>query len=525
MEWPVVDAVLRRRYTRQVVQHLPGDREVGLGAGRRGSDRHGRCQGILGKRKTRQHGGADLLSQRLAGHVGELEVDTPVDTAAPGLVLGLAEIGETAGDPRQSNTGGGETGVFAESSGQHRDSRSAERGVARNIVGVRRVDEQRGPVAIGHRGSIAIRIGVLDRGHGPPVAVGVLGVPAGDGGVGQRDIELCEQARIGRQAVALGGGHLRRNLVPVTRRREASFAVGPELRLLGLVRGAGRPGGHAELFDFVDCVRIGGGVESRWWTRTEFTRRGQRKRRHILPLGFFGNVEHGPGGTPLAQGLVTGVQNECVGTVALTGGPDSICHAQTQCNAGVLGRAIREGPQVADECGVEDVFLGRIGEAENPVCRHRRCHLRVDRAGHAELDQIGRAAFDGGQRVILRQAEHRQRAGSHFRIGRVALDSAQGDVVPDQHRVGLRLRHTGQRAREGLRVAGRIGGGQRDQVVAQRQFDVGQYKETPGAGNGADALAGQCDGGAFLGLPIDLRARRCRLRAGGVAGIGIRECK
>ncbi|HRF11815.1 MAG TPA: hypothetical protein PLR37_06745, partial [Candidatus Accumulibacter phosphatis] len=74
----------------------------------------------------------------------------------------------------------------------------------------------------------------------------VLGVPGRDRGVGQRDIQLREEARVGGQAVALRRRQRRGDAVPVARRRIGAGAVGPEARDLGQIAGRGIAGEVAE---------------------------------------------------------------------------------------------------------------------------------------------------------------------------------------------------------------------------------------------------------------------------------------
>ena len=60
------------------------------------------------------------------------------------------------------------------------------------------------PGFIGDGGVVAVFIGALDGGDGSPVVVVILGVPDGDAGVGEGDIEQGEKLRgLGERQIAL----------------------------------------------------------------------------------------------------------------------------------------------------------------------------------------------------------------------------------------------------------------------------------------------------------------------------------
>src|SRR5262249_59693026 len=75
-----------------------------------------------------------------------------------------------------------------------------------------------------------------------PGVVGVLGVPDRDGGVGQRDVHLGQQPRVGGQREAVGLGELVGDPVP----HRGGGVVLPEDRGLGLLGGAHGAGGGAQ---------------------------------------------------------------------------------------------------------------------------------------------------------------------------------------------------------------------------------------------------------------------------------------
>ena len=96
-----VDADHRTGHPRQVVQHLPGDGEVGVGGGRRGRKHDlGRLH-VLREGKLGQHCLRDLLADGLAGQVVRRRVDARINATETGLVSSLAEAGEASHHVRQ----------------------------------------------------------------------------------------------------------------------------------------------------------------------------------------------------------------------------------------------------------------------------------------------------------------------------------------------------------------------------------------------------------------------------------------
>ena len=194
-----VDADGGRGHARQVVQHLAAQRRVGVGGGRNRLQHHVWRLEVLGQCKARQHGGCHLAADGVALRVVEAVVDAAIDAAEAGLGGRLAETGVAARDTQQRGRAGGEADVVAEDGRQDAGAGCAERGMARDVAGVRRRDQQRCPVGIDIGGGIAVLVGQLDGGDRAPVVVGVLGVPAGDGGIGQRHRQLGHHAGIGTQ--------------------------------------------------------------------------------------------------------------------------------------------------------------------------------------------------------------------------------------------------------------------------------------------------------------------------------------
>ena len=484
-----VDADLGVGHAREVVQHLAGQGQVGVDGRRHGVEHHlGRLH-VLRQRELGQHGLSDLRTDGLAGVVVQARVDAAVDAADAGLVSGLAEARERACHPCQRGAGGGEAGVVAEGGGQDTGRSGAEGAVPGHVARVRRGDEQRRPVRVQGGRGVAVLVGVLDRRHGAPEVVEVLGVPAGNGSIGQRHVELRHQACIGTQAVALGCGHLRGNLSPVARGRVAARTVGPELGLLGLVGRARAAGGAAQALHFDDGGRVGGRIQAGRWRRAELVARGQCEGRHLAPLRVLRHAVQRGGGAPLAE-LGAAVVRDKVQIAVV--GPD-VDHgardAVAQGDAGRLGGAVGDGGQAGGERGVELGALAGVEAVEHAVSRLGGSCLGVDCAGDCALHQESRRALDGGQGVVDRNALHGQHAGGHGRVGDVELDGLQRDVDPIQHGIGLHDGAAGQRAGDGLAVAGRIGHPQGDAVVAAGQAHAGQLEHARAAGGAAGRLA------------------------------------
>ena len=124
--------------------------------------------------------------------------------------------------------------------------------MAGDVFGERRRDEQRGPGWVRHGGSVAVAVRLSDGSDRSPEVGREFGVPGNDRGVGQGDVELREQPGVVGHAVALLLRDGLGNLIPLTGRRDRAGTVGPEPRDLGLIDRAGRAGGFAESFDFVE---------------------------------------------------------------------------------------------------------------------------------------------------------------------------------------------------------------------------------------------------------------------------------
>ena len=205
------------------------------------------------------------------------------------------------------------------------------------------------------------------------------------------------------------------------------------------------------------------------------------------------------------------------------GGQNRIGHAQAQCDAGVLGLAVGNRCQGGGQRGVEVALLRRVGQAQDAVGGGGHRGLSVGGAIDAELHQVGRRAFDGGQGVVLRQTDQGQVARGHRRVSHIQLDGPQRDVDPHQHRVGLHLHHAGERAGHALAVAGGVGHAQGDGVVACSEGDARQLEGPRATGRGAQALGCQCDGRARLGHATQHRDGSAGLADVAVQRVGGRD--
>ena len=414
-----VDANGRAGHTRQVVQHLAADGEVGIDGRRCGHDHDlGRLH-VLRQRKLGQHGLRHMFTDRLAGQVVRHRMDAAVDTAQACLVSRLAEAGEVAHHVGQRGRGGGKRGVVAKGGNQDARRRGAEGGVARDITGVRRCDQQRGPVGVDRGGGIAVQVSALDGGDRAPHVVGVFGVPAGDGRIGQRHVKLRHQAGIGADRVALGCRHLRGDQVPVAGRGVAATAIGPEVRLLGLVCGAAAASGTAQAFNLVQLGGVLCRVQCRRCRGTELIARSQRKRGHLGPLHVLRHQVQRPGGAPLADGGAAAVRNKVEVTVGGADVDDGTRNAVAQRNAGSFGGAVGNGPQAGGQRSVKLGALRRKQRVQHAVGGLGRCGLGVHTARDRALHQEGRCALDGRKGVVHRNALHGQHAGGHGRVGHV----------------------------------------------------------------------------------------------------------
>ncbi len=117
----------------------------------------------------------DLAAQHETGLVVQARVEARVDTAKSGFGRGGVEAAEGAGDTGQCWRGDGERDIAVEG-GQDRGCSCAEGAVRAGVGRIRwsRCKGHPGRVADGQR--VAVGVGELDSGDGPPKPVGVLGV-------------------------------------------------------------------------------------------------------------------------------------------------------------------------------------------------------------------------------------------------------------------------------------------------------------------------------------------------------------
>ena len=223
---------------------------------------------------------------------------------------------------------------------------------------------------------------------------------------------------------------------------------------------------------------------------------------------------HRPGGAPQAslRAAVVG----CVVQVTVAGADGQHRHgnAVAKRDAGGLGRAVGDLGQAGAQGRSERTALGRVELVEHAVGGLGGGGIGRDRTSHRALHQEGGGALDGGQAVVDGDALDSQHAGGHGRGGGVALDRLQRGGDPVQHRIGLRLGRAGERAGDGLAVAGGVGDGQADAVVALAQVHAGQLEHAGGAGGGVGSLAGQ----SYRGTRIRRAAQGDDGRTGLVVG-------
>ena len=136
-----------------------------------------------------------LATDGQAVDVVERVVDPAVDSAPPRLRRRRVEAVERPGVGHALRTHG-EVVVIPEQGRQDPGRRPAHRAVGRGVGGEVRGHQQRRPARVGLGVGVAVGVGGPDGGDRPPEAVRVLGVPAGDEGVGGGDVQQGEQAGV-----------------------------------------------------------------------------------------------------------------------------------------------------------------------------------------------------------------------------------------------------------------------------------------------------------------------------------------
>src|SRR5262249_36512915 len=141
-----------------------------------------------------------------------------------------------------------------------------------------------------------------------PGVVGVLGVPDRDGGVGQRDVHLGQQPRVGGQREAVGLGELVGDPVP----HRGGGVVLPGDRGVGLVGGAHGAGGVDQCLQPGQVLGVAGAGQRRRAGRGELRGCGERERGHGGELAEQrrgrGAEERRGGGLPVAGGGADGIR-------------------------------------------------------------------------------------------------------------------------------------------------------------------------------------------------------------------------
>ena len=184
----------------------------------------------------------DSIADALASFVGKVEVNARIDPAAAGLIGSGTEIGEVAVDAGEADAVGGKRDG-AKQLGEHRGGGGAEGGVPRDVLRMVGGDEQGLPGGIRSGVRVAIKISLADGGDRPPGVIGVFGIPSGNAGVSESDVENRQQTGGRAEEDVPGGGQVVGNVVPVARRRICTAAIGPESGDGGLLWGAGAGAG------------------------------------------------------------------------------------------------------------------------------------------------------------------------------------------------------------------------------------------------------------------------------------------
>ena len=296
----------------------------------------------------------------------------------------------------------------------------------------RRRGQQRAPLRIGLRRRVAVVGGEPDRGDGAPEVVVQLRVPAGDVGIGHRDVEQREGARALRKVLLVRARHDARDAVPA--------GVGelvPERRVVRLVGRAARirPVAAAVLH-FLERARVLGAAEWRRRGDAELLGRAQRKGRHAAPLRQRdgGRTRHEAVFARLAAFAVrVAADVVVVGALHQDGGGHVAAEIGAElrraADAGVVRRLAQRG--------LQQVFLRRVQRQQHVMRGGHRgqrgigvahpCHRAVARV-------LRRDGIDG---VVHRQMHHRQCARCGERIG-IAIrgrDDLVRGGVPVEHQL------------------------------------------------------------------------------------------
>ena len=100
--------------------------------------------------------------------------------------------------------------------------------MAGDIIGERRRDNEGAPFGIRIRGRVVVQVRVSNRGHWPPEAEGIFGVPSTDGGIRHGEVQQREQSRVLFEAIAFEAGDVLGDVIPVARRSLGAGSVRPK---------------------------------------------------------------------------------------------------------------------------------------------------------------------------------------------------------------------------------------------------------------------------------------------------------
>ena len=140
-----------------------------------------------------------VLRDLLGGLDGRLvcgpEVDPGPDSRVNDLLDGVRDSGEAARPPSYVRVAPSEL-VRAEELLEGLADRAAEAEMARGVLRVRRISDERQPICVRLGPAVAVCIRLPDRRDRAPEGVVRLLVPDGDEGIGNGQIDLGEQARV-----------------------------------------------------------------------------------------------------------------------------------------------------------------------------------------------------------------------------------------------------------------------------------------------------------------------------------------
>ncbi len=315
-------------------------------------------------------------------------MDSSVDPAPPRFGRRRAEAVERPGDARHALRAHREVVGGPEQVRQDPGRRCAQRAVGRRVGREVRGHQERRPGRVGLGAGVAVGVGGPDSSDRPPEVVGVLGVPAGDLGVGLGDVEQGEQAGVLDQAEPPVRGHLLGDPVPVPHGERRAESVIPELGDLRLLVRPGRAAHAAQILDLVEGGRVLGAVQSGRRRGAELRTGGQGEWRHVRPLrGQRGQVG-GRGRLPVPWVGPRRVRHHCGRAVGAPPIEDLLGGVAPHHDA-LTGQAGGDAHQVGGEGRVEGARLAGEQGRQRVVGRLRRRRLGRGPARGLDVGVVG----------------------------------------------------------------------------------------------------------------------------------------